>query len=153
MHFPEPMSAFDVVASRYSAHHWFDAPAGLREARRVMKPGGIAVFMDVTTPGSPLLDTWLQTLELLRDPSHVRNYSVEQWRAMLEAAGFRPNSVSRFRLRLEFSSWVKRMNTPEVHVAAIRALQKRAGAEVIKHFEIEPDGTFTLDTMLMTAQG
>jgi ubiquinone/menaquinone biosynthesis C-methylase UbiE len=150
---PCPDAAFDIVASRYSAHHWHDVQAGLRQARRVLKPGGTAVFMDVVTPGSPLLDTWLQTLELLRDPSHVRNYSIEEWREMLAAAGLRPGHVSRFRLHLEFSSWIKRMNTPEVLVAAIRALQQRAGAEVTRHFEIEPDGSFTIDTMLMTAEG
>lgn len=150
---PCPDAAFDIVASRYSTHHWRDAPAGLHEARRVLKPGGLAVFIDVVTPASSLLDTWLQSLELLRDPSHVRNYSIEQWRAMLESAGFVPGPVSRFRLRLEFSSWVKRMNTPEIHVQAIRSLQARAGTEVIRHFEIEADGAFTIDTMLMSAQG
>ena len=148
---PCPDAAFDLVVSRYSAHHWLDVQAGLREARRVLKPGGTAVFMDVVTPGSPLLDTWLQSLELLRDPSHVRNYSLEQWRGMLEEADFRPAAVSRFRLRLEFASWVKRMNTPDIHVAAIRSLQGRAGSEVVRHFEIEPDGTFTIDTMLLSA--
>jgi SAM-dependent methyltransferase len=150
---PCPDAAFDIVASRYSTHHWLDAAAGLREARRALKPGGLAVFMDVATPGSPLLDTWLQTLELLRDPSHVRNYSIEQWRAMLEAAGLCPGAVSRFRLRLEFASWIKRMNPPEVHVQAIRSLQARAGAEVTEHFEIEADGSFTLDTLLVSASG
>ncbi len=150
---PCPDATFDIVASRYSTHHWRDAAAGLHEARRVLKPGGLAVFMDVVTPGSPLLDTWLQSLELLRDPSHVRNYSIEQWRAMLESAGLRPGPFSRFRLRLEFSSWVKRMNTPEIHVQAIRSMQGRAGTEVTRHFEIDADGTFTIDTMLMSAEG
>jgi SAM-dependent methyltransferase len=138
---------------RYSAHHWPDVAAGLRQARRILKPGGLAVFMDVFSPGEPLLDTWLQGLELLRDPSHVRDYSLSEWRTMLEAAGFRPAAASRYRLRLEFSSWVKRMNTPQLYVEAIRSLQQRAGADVVKHFEIEPDGSFTIDTMLMTAEG
>lgn len=150
---PCPDAAFDLVATRYSAHHWLDAAAGLREARRVLKPGGVAAFMDVFAPGSPLLDTWLQTLELLRDPSHVRDYSLDQWSEMLEAAGFRPRPAERYRLRLEFSSWIKRMNTPPIHVEAIRSLQQRAGSEVKRHFEIEADGSFTIDTMLITAEG
>lgn len=30
--------AFDCLVSRYSAHHWRDVAAGLREARRVLRP-------------------------------------------------------------------------------------------------------------------
>jgi SAM-dependent methyltransferase len=149
---PFPDATFDLVVSRYSAHHWNDIGAGLREARRVTKPGGLGVFMDVAAPESALLDTWLQSLELLRDPSHVRNFSVKEWRAMLGEAGFRPAVVSRFRLRLEFKPWIERINTPAAHVTAIRSLQALADAEVAKHFAFEPDGSFTLDTMLIGAE-
>ena len=150
---PWPDDSFDLVVSRYSAHHWRDIAAGLMEARRVLKHGGLAVFMDVAAPDQPLLDTWLQSLELLRDPSHVRDYTIGEWRGMLENAGFQPTEASRFRLRLEFSSWVRRINTPELHIQAIRSLQAMAGADVCQYFEIEPDGTFKLDTMLMIARG
>src|SRR5712692_1759892 len=43
--------SFDFVLSRYSAHHWHDFQAALREARRVMKVGGRAIFMDAVSPG------------------------------------------------------------------------------------------------------
>ena len=119
----------------------------------MLKPGGLAVFMDVVTPGSPLLDTWLQSVELLRDPSHVRNYSLMEWQEMLREAGFHPGEVSSFKLRLEFASWIQRMNTAEVHVQAILSLQARAAAEVAKHFSVESDGSFTVDSMLIRAEG
>jgi len=145
-------ASFDLVVSRYSAHHWHDAAAGLREAYRVLKPGGLGIFMDVVAPASPLLDTWLQSLELLRDPSHVRNYTIGQWQGMLERSGFQPAALSTFRLRLEFSSWIERMRTPEPHMRAIRSLQAMAGSAVARHFAIEAEGSFTLDTMLMIAK-
>jgi SAM-dependent methyltransferase len=88
-------ASFDFVATRYSAHHWHDVPRALGEARRVLKPGGRALFMDVIAPEAPLLDTFLQTVELLRDPSHVRDYSVREWTAMLRAAGFTPCEPAR----------------------------------------------------------
>ncbi|MDA8230305.1 MAG: class I SAM-dependent methyltransferase [Magnetospirillum sp.] len=143
---------FDVVATRHSAHHWHDFAAGLGQARRVLKPDGMAVFMDVVSPGRPLLDTWFQALELLRDPSHVYNRTVAEWQAAVTAAGFRPGPVSRFKVRLDFAAWVERMRPPETHVAAIRSLQARAGTDVAEYFRFEADGSFTIDTMLLAAQ-
>lgn len=78
---------FDLVMSRYSTHHWEDPGQALREACRVLKPGGIAVFADVVSPGEALLDTWLQTIEVLRDTSHVRDYSAAEWLRMAAEAG------------------------------------------------------------------
>jgi SAM-dependent methyltransferase len=147
-----PAESFDVVVSRYSVHHWQDVAAGLAQMRRVLKPGGVAIFMDVITPGTPLLDTWLQSLELLRDSSHVRNASLAEWRGWLSANGFAIDRVLKFRLRLEFAPWVERMKTPPSHVTAIRSLQQRAGSDVAGYFAIEDDGSFTVDTVLITAK-
>jgi SAM-dependent methyltransferase len=149
---PFPDAAFDAVASRYSAHHWRNLKVGLAEARRVLKAGGRAVFMDVVAPQWPVADTFLQAIELLRDPSHGRNFSRGEWDAHLAQAGFVVEAVTAHRLRLEFASWVARIRTPELHAAAIRSLQQGASAEVARHFEIEPDGTFTLDTLTLVAR-
>ena len=149
---PCPDASFDVVATRYSAHHWGAFRDGLAQMRRVAKPDGLALFMDVVSPGVPLLDTWLQTLELLRDPSHVRNASVEEWKATLASVGFAVDDVVTYRLRLEFASWIARMRTPDLHVAAIRSLHARAASEVRDYFEIGEDGSFTVDTVLIAAR-
>ena len=145
-------ASFDLVASRFSAHHWHDLDRALAEARRVLAPGGIAVFADVTSRGGPLVDTFLQALELLRDPSHVRNRSAEEWQAALARAGFRPEAPSFARLRLDHPSWLARMNVPPVMAAAITALQQAAPAEVARHLEIETGGHFTLDTLVVVAR-
>jgi ubiquinone/menaquinone biosynthesis C-methylase UbiE len=147
-----PPASFDVAATRYSAHHWRDLGAGLARMRRAVKRDGLAVFMDAASPGSPLLDTWLQAFELLRDPSHVRDYSPAEWRTALIAAGFRPTQEAAFRVRLDFASWIKRMNTPPAHAEAIRSLQRRAGPEVRRHFAIGDDGSFSIDSLLIAAE-
>jgi SAM-dependent methyltransferase len=148
---PCPDASFDVVATRYSAHHWGAFRAGLAQMRRVVKADGLALFMDVVAPGDALLDTWLQSLELLRDPSHVRNASVDEWRAALASCGFAVDDVVTYKLRLEFGSWIARMRTPDVHVAALRSLHGRAPSEVKAYFRVEDDGSFTVDTMLIAA--
>jgi ubiquinone/menaquinone biosynthesis C-methylase UbiE len=144
-------ASFDAVLTRMSAHHWSDIGAGLREARRVLKPGGRAIFIDVTAPDHPGVDTWFQTMELLRDPSHVLNYSHAEWMRHLAAARFRIDALTPRRLRLDFASWIARLATPPVHVQALRALHARVPAEIAAYFELEPDGSFTIDTLTIEA--
>jgi ubiquinone/menaquinone biosynthesis C-methylase UbiE len=143
---------FDMLGCRFSAHHWRDVEAGLREARRVLKPGATALFVDVVASVDPLYDSHLQVVETLRDTSHVRDYSVSEWTAMLERAGFQVEGVLRWRLQMEFASWIGRMATPPDLVAAIRKIQTTASAEVKAYFEIEPDGSFMLDMAMLTAR-
>lgn len=141
--------AFDFLACRFSAHHWQDVPSGLREARRVLRAGAGGVIVDVVAPALPAADTHLQAVELLRDPSHVRDYSEAEWTRMLEQAGFAPGAVTRGRLRMDFADWTARMRTPPDRAAAIRTLQSLASSEVAAHFAIEEDGSFTIDTIMV----
>ena len=148
---PFESGSFDFLGCRYSAHHWLNVEAGLREARRVLKAGSPAVFIDIYSPGKPLLDTHLQAVELLRDTSHVRDYSISEWTNMLAHAGFTVTSCKATRIRMDFPVWIARMATPPELEAAIRAVQKSSPAEVQKHFAIEADGSFTIDLMMIEA--
>ncbi|MFT8541572.1 class I SAM-dependent methyltransferase [Acetobacter sp.] len=142
---PFEQESFDAVFCRFTTHHWSDALAGLREARRVLAPSGMALFIDVTAPPSGLLDSWLQSMELLRDISHVRDYTVAEWTAMVGQAGFILQSVGTHRLRMDFENWVARTKTPPERVAAIRSLQQAAPDDVTRYFGIEADGSFMID--------
>lgn len=143
---------FDIVISRYSAHHWHDIQAALMEIRRVLKPGGRFIMMDIASPGKAMLDVWLQTVEMLRDPSHIHNYSQGQWLAMVNQRGMIVEKLVSDKLPLEFSSWVARMKTPENIVEAIRYLQTKVSDDVRTHFAIAEDGSFVSDTIMFQAR-
>ena len=144
--------SFDVVFTRMSAHHWHDVAAGLAGMRRVLRPRGLAAVVDVVAPeGNALHDTFLQAVEILRDPSHVRDYSPTEWLALLRGAGFSPSAPVMARLRLDFATWVARIGTPDVQVRAIRALQAQMPPDVIERFAVEADGSFRLDTVMFEA--
>ena len=141
-------ASFDLVCTRYSAHHWLNLPQALAQLRRVVKPDGFLLIIDLLGDDDPLVDTHLQAIELLRDTSHVRDRSVAEWQALLHAAGFECREPSTWNTRLEFAPWVQRMRTPEELVSAIRTLQAGAPAEVRRSLNIEPDGSFTARTGL-----
>ena len=143
--------SFDLLACRFSAHHWRDLDAGLSQAHRVARPGAPAILIDAISPGRPLLDTHLQAIELLRDPSHVRDYTLGEWTQAVERAGFVIQAIARHQIRIEFDSWIARMRTPPVQAQAVRALQAAASQDVRRHFGIEPDGSFQLDVMVLEA--
>lgn len=145
-------ASFEMVISRYSAHHWHDVGQALREVKRVLKPGGIFIIMDVMSPGHPVRDIWLQTVEALRDTSHVQNYSSGEWLSLITEAGLITRTLTTDRLQLEYPSWIARMRTPEALSQAIRLYQESASAEVKAYFELQEDGSFTSDTIMAEAQ-
>lgn len=148
-HLPFANGGFDFVATRFSAHHWRDLERGLREARRVLKSGSPAIFIDVCGPIAAPLDTHLQAIELLRDPSHVRDYTLTEWTAALARAGFQVRACRTRPLRLDFQRWILRMRTPDINAQSIRALQTIASDMTRRHFAIEPDGSFTTDVLML----
>lgn len=142
---------FDWVISRYSAHHWQKIPKCMEEVRRVLKPDGGVIFIDVAGNETPLFDTHLQAVELLRDGSHVRNYSGSEWLRFFAEAGFAAEIVERWRISIEFASWIKRIGTPEHRVQAIRTLWREAPQEVRAYFTVQADFSFELDGVMMQA--
>ncbi|MFZ1752599.1 MAG: class I SAM-dependent methyltransferase [Caldilineaceae bacterium] len=131
---------FDTVVSRYSAHHWPHPARAMAEFRRVLKPGGRVILSDVVGFDDPTCDTYLNAIELLRDPSHVRDYTEPEWLAFFASAGFGAKIGFRFRIVLEFENWTQRMATSEVNRAAIRSLYASAPGEVKQAMGISAAG-------------
>ena len=117
----------------------------------MLKPGGRFVVIDTAAPEDILYDSYVQAIELLRDTSHVRNISLSSWKKLIARSGLEVIHAKRWKLPLEFSSWIARMRTPAHHVAAIESLWQAAPAEVRDYFHLEPDYSFQIDTVLVEA--
>ena len=132
-------NSFDVVVSRYSAHHWSHPQIALQEIRRVLPENGIFILCDIVSLDDFTYDTFLQAIELLRDPSHVRDHSAQQWLMMLKDVGFSGEVVLTKTITLQFQRWVERMATPSEHVTLLRRLFELAPTHVQAEFWITAD--------------
>jgi SAM-dependent methyltransferase len=136
---PFPEASFDVVACRYAAHHFAEPALALREAARVLVPGGRFVMVDCVAPEDPALDTFLQVFEFLRDASHVRDCRASEWLRLFAGAGFDAEVLDRSVISLDGAEWVKRMNTPPEKVAMIRRLFAEATPAQRAAFELRAE--------------
>ena len=133
---PFPDMSFDLVVTRYSAHHWRRPERALAEFRRLLKKDGALLISDIMAREDYAQDTFLQTIELLRDPSHVRDFRQSEWRDMLAQARFDSEPIMTFDLALRFDVWTRRMNTPDRNANMIKALFNGASADIKRAFRL-----------------
>ena len=92
-------------------------------------------------------------IEVLRDPSHVRDHRVSEWEAMFSAAGLTPVLHQRWGLELDFDSWVERIGTPDPEISALRRLMDRSPVEVREALAIGRPGPYDFSMPVALLQG
>jgi SAM-dependent methyltransferase len=107
--------SFDVVASRLAAHHFEGIEAGLREMARVARDR-------VLIADNLYLGAAGEEADRVRDPSHVRNYSEEEWRALLEGARLRVEDVRLVERWISFAAWLERARCTGEDAERVREL-------------------------------
>jgi ubiquinone/menaquinone biosynthesis C-methylase UbiE len=75
---PLPDASVDLVLTCVSLHHWKDRGQGLREAARVLRPGGQLCLADITVPA------WVSRLF-----HRIKAASPDTLHSLLTQAGFR----------------------------------------------------------------
>ena len=77
--------------------------------------------------------------------------AVREWHAMLNAAGWSPQTTVGRRLRIDYARWPTRMQPPKILSDTIAALIATAPEPVGAHFAFEPGDHFQLDTASILA--
>jgi SAM-dependent methyltransferase len=114
-HLPFDDGSFDAVVSRVAHHHFDDPGAAVDEMARVS--GTLVAVVD-----NLFMSDEAEEADRLRDPSHVRNYTAGEWRAMFESAGLRVDDVQRFDKPIEFQPWLDRVGCERDDAERVREL-------------------------------
>jgi SAM-dependent methyltransferase len=126
--------AFDVVACRTAAHHFEDVALAVREMARASSDR--VLIVDTCFMGEDV-----ERAETLRDPSHVRNHTETEWRALLSGADLAIADVRLLEHRIDFAAWLARTGCEEAEAERVEAL---LGERIA-------DGMLTLDKIAIRA--
>lgn len=101
-------AGFDVVVSRYALHHAADPAAVAAELARVAGPAGRVVVFDFDAGEDPVAAQAYDAAERFRDPSHVRNLTAAEQRALFDAVGLRLDAACAHRLPADLDTVLSR---------------------------------------------
>jgi SAM-dependent methyltransferase len=112
---PFAEGSFDAVVSRVAHHHFDEPQAAVDEMARVS--AGLVVVVD-----NLFMSDAAEEADKLRDPSHIRNYTVFEWRSMFEGAGLEVEAVQHFDKPIEFQPWLDRVECVGPDAERVREL-------------------------------
>lgn len=150
-------AGFDLVACRFAGHHLADPDAAVAEMARVLRPGGRILFADHIAPEDPDSDAYINRLDVLRDPSHVREWTVAQWQERFRRAGLQAVVLRSWDLRLDVSWWIGQSAPCEESRTKIDRMFRDANERIRETFHIEfaengAPASFTLKCVLLDAR-
>jgi SAM-dependent methyltransferase len=134
---PWPDGTFAIVTSRIAPHHFHALPLAIREMARVTMPGGLVIVVDSVVPEDPALDTFLNTVERLRDPTHVQSRTETAWRHLFADSDLATFAVERFPHRHPYADWVARALVPTDLQPKLEAAFLNASDAAKAAFQIE----------------
>jgi SAM-dependent methyltransferase len=114
-HIPFEDGSFDVVVSRIAPHHFEDLRAAVGEMERVSSR---LVVIEDTLYSSERHEQ----AEKLRDPTHVRNYTEDEWRTFLTEAGLEVEQVECFEKTHPLEEWLARTGCEGEEADRVREL-------------------------------
>ncbi len=135
---PFPAGSFTLLTCRIAPHHFPDVPRALEEFHRVLRrKGGRMVIIDTLLPDDPETAEFYQAMEKMRDPTHVRAYTKDEWTRMIEVAGFEVAATRVFPKTHEFQEWARRAGLSREGIQGLNRFFIEAPAKIQDYFQVE----------------
>ncbi len=153
---------FDLITCRVAAHHFPELSHFISESARLLGDGGLLAVVDNVVPGSRQrgrkgrianeAGRYINAFESLRDPSHVRCLSIDDWQREFYEAGYRLLHQEVTDKMLDFHEWCVRMHVQPVDVLRLEAMLLQAPDKVAEFLRPRFDSGriwFRLEVLLL----
>lgn len=127
---------FDVVTCRIAPHHFPNPEDFINEAGRVLKPGGQFLLIDNVAPEEKRLNMYMNTVEKLRDESHVRCLTIKEWRELFAAAGLQEKQSEKRKKTFQFQTWVATTATSQQQMDTVEQYILNADKDIQSYFSV-----------------
>jgi ubiquinone/menaquinone biosynthesis C-methylase UbiE len=132
--------AFDLVTCRIAPHHFPNCAGFIREASRALKTGGMLLVQDHVLPADESAARFIDDFERLRDPSHNRAFTGEEWAGMFEMAGLKVNHTQEIIKRHQLLPWAERQGCSSQVIARLVDLLYEAPPKAAAWLQIQDSG-------------
>lgn len=136
---PFPDASFEIVTCRIAPHHFPNPGTFVSEVARVLTLGGRFLLIDSTVPEGDG-GVFVNRIEKMRDPSHVRSLAVNEWRQLIESHGLRVSLAETFFKRHDYLDWTTRSRMSDRDRAELARLFLDADATTQDALRVERDG-------------
>ncbi len=148
-------SSFNAAFTRFSFHHFPEPERALREIARVLSEGGTFILADGVSSERQECSEYLNSLEKLRDSSHVNLYPESELLSMLEEEGFEVLDVRYHTLKQSLREWLDRAScSTEIKEKLKEAMEGELirNKTGLKFWREEGEIFFSYDTVIIKAK-
>jgi ubiquinone/menaquinone biosynthesis C-methylase UbiE len=139
---PYDDGSFDLVTCRVAAHHFSSPELFVVESARVLRPGGSLLLIDNSIEDDkPIAAEWIHRLEKLRDPSHHRLLSPNDWGELCEQNGLRVRFSRLQPFKQPGLKWYfETAATPQENRGLVEEMIRNAPAEARETYKLAEEG-------------
>jgi len=112
---PFANGSFDLVVTRVAPHHFEDVPGAVAEMARVAR--ALVIVVD-----NLHVSETADQADRIRDPSHGRNYTEDEWRSFFAGAGLEVEDVRTIERAILLGPWLARAGCAGEDAARVREL-------------------------------
>ena len=127
---------FDLITCCITPHHFTIPKEFIIEVARVLKPGGKFLLIDNVAPEDESLDEFMNTVERLRDESHVRCLTINEWKNLFGSSGLQETRSLNRKKTFQFPSWVARTTTSQEQIDRVQQYMLAASGNTQKYFSV-----------------